>query len=126
MIWEGFSQGEDPRGDFTAIENAAQLGVVLLPSEEMKSGLGLLTKPLGPVVARSDFEVEAADFPTVVLVLDAQVGDGNLAVHDLEVKLVRDEDSLVPRVFVGPHPGEGFVEVFLQFEVKDDAADLPA
>src|ERR1700733_1069668 len=95
------------------IENAAQLGVVLLPSEEMKSRLGLLTKPLGPVVAGSNFEVEAAGFPAVILIFDTQVGDGNLAVYDLEVELVRNEDSFVPRVFVGAHPGEGLVEVFL-------------
>ena len=46
----------------------------------MKSGLGLLAKPLGSIVAGSDFEVEAADFPAVILILDAQVGDRNLAV----------------------------------------------
>jgi hypothetical protein len=55
-----------------------------------------------------------------------RVGNGNLAVYDLEVEMVRDEDSFVPRIFVGPHPGEGLIEVFLQFEVEDDAADFPA
>jgi hypothetical protein len=94
--------------------------------EEMKSGLGLLAKPLGSIVAGSNFEVEAADFPAVILILDAQVGDGNLAVHDLEIKLVRNENSLIPRVFVGPHPREGLKEVFLQFKVESDAANLPA
>ncbi len=108
------------------IENAAQFGVVSLPGEEMKSGLGLLAKPLGPVVAGSNFQVEAADFPAVILILDTQVGDGNFAVYDLEVELIRNEDSLIPRVLVGPHPREGLVEVFLQFEVEHDAADFPA
>jgi hypothetical protein len=33
--------------------------------------------------------------------------DGNFAVHDLEIELIRDENSFIPRVFVGPDPGEG-------------------
>ncbi len=61
----------------------------------VKSGLGLLAKPLGSIVAGRNFEVDAADFPAVILILDTQVRYGDFAVHDLEVKLVRDEDSFV-------------------------------
>jgi hypothetical protein len=66
----GFSQGKDPRADFLGVENAAQFGVVLLPGEHVKSGLGLFTEPLRPIVAGSDFEVETANIAAIVFILD--------------------------------------------------------
>ena len=62
----------------------------------------------------------------LVLVFDTQVWDGNLAIHYFQIELVGNGDSFIPRVFVRPHPGKGLVEVFLQLEVEDDAANLAA
>src|SRR5260370_36318332 len=90
----------------------------------MESGFGLLSKALGPVVTGGDFKVEVPDFPAVVLVLNAEIGNWDLVIHDLQVELVRDEDAFVGRVFVRPHPGESLVEIFLEFEVEDDAPNL--
>jgi hypothetical protein len=38
------------------------------------------------------------------LTIGVIAGGGNLPVHDLAVKVVRNEDSLAPQVFVRPHP----------------------
>jgi len=94
--------------------------------KHMKAGLGLFAKPLGPIVASRYFQTEAADFPTVILIFDSQVGNGNLAIDHFQIESVRNRDSFVLWVLIGPYAGKGLVEVFLQLEVEDDAANLPA
>jgi len=92
----------------------------------MESSLSLFTEALGPIVAGSDFKVEMANIAAVVFILDAQVRNGNLAMHHFQIELARDRDSFVSLVFVGPHPRKGSVEVFLQLEVEDNAPDFAA
>jgi hypothetical protein len=87
--------------------------VVLLASEHVESGFGLFAEALGPIVACGDFEIETVNIAAIVFILDAQVGDGNLAIHDFQIELVGNGNSFVPRVFVGPHPRKGSIEVFL-------------
>jgi hypothetical protein len=100
--------------------------MVLLAGEQMESGLRLFGESLRAVITRGDFEVKATDFSALVLVLDAKVGDRNLAVHNFEVVFVCDPDALVGEVFVGIDPSELTVQLLLEFVVEDNATNLTA
>src|SRR5437762_9244258 len=100
--------------------------MVLLPGEEMESGFGLLSKSLGAVIPRGNFEVQASEFSALVLVLDAKVGDRNLVVHNFEIVFVGDPDSLVGQLLIGIDPGQLPVELLFELVVKDHTADLAA
>ena len=109
------------------VENAAQLGMVLRPCEQMESGLHFLGQTLGPVIARGDFEVQATNVSALVLVLDAEVRYNNLVVHKLEVVFAGELDSLVDWVLVRTDSTRLLlVELPFEFVVEDDSADLAA
>ena len=98
--------------------------MVLLPGEEMESGFGFLCQPLGAVITRGNFEVQASEFSALVLVLDAKVGDRNLVVHNFEIVFVGDPDPLVGQLLIGIDPGQFPVELLFELVVKDDTANL--
>ena len=62
----------------------------------MESGLGLFAEALGPIVASRDFKIETANIAAVVLILDAQVWNWNLAIHHFQIELVGYEDPFIP------------------------------
>src|SRR5262249_5745817 len=66
------------------------------------------------------------DIPAVVLILDPQVRDRNLLVHDLEIALAREPDSFVGEVLIGWDPRELFVQLLFEFVVEDHATHLTA
>src|SRR5713226_7552352 len=99
--------------------------MVLLPGEQMESGLRFLCQSLRPVITRSDFEVQAMDVSALVLVLDAKVRHRNLVVYNFEVVFACEADSLVGGVLVGIDPRELPVQLPFKFVVEDNTADPP-
>lgn len=92
----------------------------------MESSLRFLSQYLRPVITRGDFEVQATNFPALVLVLDAKVWYSNLAVYNLEVVFTDEPDSLVDWVLVGVDSRQLAVQLTFEFIVEDDAANLAA
>jgi len=66
------------------------------------------------------------DISAFVLILDPQVRDRNLVVHNLEVILAGEPDSFVGEVFIGRYPRELFVQLLFEFVVEDHATHLTA
>jgi hypothetical protein len=66
------------------------------------------------------------DIPAFVLILDPQVRDRNLVLHDLEIVLAGESDSFVGEVLIGRDPRELFVQLVFEFVVEDHATHLTA
>src|SRR5712691_9803896 len=92
----------------------------------MEPGFGFFSEPLGAIVTRGNFEVQAPEFSALVLVLNAKVRDRNLVIDNFEVVFVCDPDSLVGQVLVGIDPRQLSVQLLFEFVVKDHAANLAA
>jgi len=54
-------------------------------SEEVEAGAGSFGESLRAVVPRGDFQVQADSLAAWVFVLDSEVGNRDLVVHDFEV-----------------------------------------
>src|SRR5712691_8061495 len=61
----------------------------------------------------------------LVLILDTKVGDGNLVVHNFEVVLACEPDSLVGQFLIRIDLRELPVQLPFEFVVEDNTADLP-
>ncbi len=93
-----------------------------------KSRLSLFRKVVATVVARGQLQIHAGLLVVSVFVFDANVGQGNLPVHDLEAVFLGDF-LFTLFLFIrrqGLDLCEVFVEFLLQFVVEDDAKILSA
>src|SRR5207253_9249475 len=98
--------------------------MVLWPGEQMESGLGFFCQSLRTIIPRSDFKVQAMQVSALVLVLDAKVGNRNLVVHNFEVVLACEVDSLVGQFPIWIDPRELPVQLMFKLVVEDNPTHL--
>ena len=95
--------------------------VPLLPRVTIFSATGRAALALASVVVtRSEFQVHSGDFDFLVGVLDAQVGETDLAVNNRELQLVREGFLTALGLTLAPRlgPTKFSVELFLEFIVE--------
>ena len=121
------SKTQNRRHDLPFVPHSAETLCIFRPGVNLKTSACLFGKMFSMVVACRQFQVHARDFHLLVRVLDPNVREGDLAIHDGQVQFTGKGNlgPLVPAIILRLRFAELPIKFFLQLVVELNAEDLP-
>src|SRR6266481_336858 len=121
------SKTQNRRHNLPFVPHSAETLCVFRPGVNLKTSACLFAEMFSMVVACRQFQVHARDFHLLVRVLDPNVREGDLAIHDGQVQFTGKGNlgPLVPASILRLRFAELPIKFFLQLVVELNAEDLP-